>query len=571
MNDLQILPKPTSVKFSKKVLKLKKKINPKLLKSLDKNISDVPGRAERVCASVGLKLRLFEVVDFESQAYKIEIGTGGIIICAGDKTGLHFGYQTLLQIISQCEKAIPCCIIEDAPSNELRAFYLDLRIHKFRHNYIKNIFKELARLKYNSVIINYEDTFPYKNEPLVTGSIYFRKEQIVELNKAASEYGIKLIPYQQILGNLCYILSLERYSSLASNGFSIFDPKNSKAEKLIKSLIDELSNSHDNDYVFIGANEENIYSENFSEEDIAKYVKSIIGCLNKNKKYPMVWSSMLESFPSIIDLLPKNSIVVVTDKGSKTATLKLIKQFQSKNLKTLIVAAGLDSPDNEFARDMPRCLENIVKTIEITESSKSLGAVFVSKPSDGTAFSFPRNGISPIKMHGSRRMHLETSWFLICMFAETAWNNKVVDEKLFAKKWADYWFGKNDIRLTEIQLMQSKHFHQGAELSEIISDRKKVIKLVSGLSPVKRVEQLSFLDFYAKLAIHAIHVKQIFGHNPKKQEISLLKNEISRLKEMHKMIMKFSLFNKEVTEEQNHLFGHAEHLLSRIGRKKGKF
>ena len=568
MNDLQILPKPKSVKLSKKTLKLKKKINPKFLKSLEKNISDIQGRAEKACASVGLKLRLFEVVDFEPQAYKIEIGTGGIIICAGDKTGLRFGYQTFLQIISQCDKAIPCCIIEDSPSNELRAFYLDLRIHKFRPNYIKHIFNELSRLKYNAVIINYEDTFPYKNEPLVTGSIYFRKEQIAELNKTATEFGIKLIPYQQILGNLGYILSLERYSSLTSKNISVFDPKNSKAEKLIKSLIGELSNSHDNEFVFIGANEENIYLENFSEDDIAKYIKSIIECLNKNKKLPMIWSSILETFPSIIKLLPKDSIVVVRCKSTKTATLKLLKQFQSKKLKTIVVANGLDSPDNEFARDIPRCLDNITKSIEIAEASKSFGAIYVSKPSDGTAFSIPRNGISPIKMHGSRRMHLETSWLLISMFAEATWDNKVVDEKLFAKKWANYWFGIDDISLTEIQLMQSKHFHQGAELSEIVSDRKKVVKLVNGLLTNKRSEQLSFLDFYAKLAIYAIHVKQIFGHNPKKQEISLLKTEISKLKEMHKSIMKASLFNKEVTEEQSHLFGHVEHLLSRITRKK---
>jgi len=568
MTDLQILPKPKSVKFSKKSLKLKKKISSKLLKSLEKNISDVPKRTEKICASVGLKLRLFEVVDFEPQAYKIEIGTGGIIICAGDKTGLCFGYQTLLQIISQCEKAIPCCIIEDSPSNDLRAFYLDLRIHKFRHSYIKHIFKELARLKYNAVIINYEDTFLFKNEPLVTGSIYFRKEQISELNKAASEYGIKLIPYQQILGNLCYILSLERYSSLASKKTGVFDPKNAKAEKLLKSLINELCNSHDSDYVFLGGNEDDIYLENFSEEDVVKYFKAIVGSLSKNKKLPMVWSSTLESFPAIIELLPENSIVAVTEKSSKTATSKLIKQFQSKNLKTLIVSCGLDSPDNEFARDIPRCLTNIAKSIETAESTKSFGTIFVSKPSDGTAFLFPRNGISPIKMHGSRRMHLETSWFLISMFAEAAWNNEVIDEKLFLKKWAGYWFGKDDIRLSEIQLMQCKHFHQGAELSEIVSDRKKVIKLVGGVAAEKRSEQLSFLDFYAKLAIHAIHVKQIFSHTPKKQEVSLLKTEISRLKEMHKTIMKASLFNKEVAEEQNHLFGHAEHLLSRITRKK---
>ena len=568
MNDLHILPKPKLVKFSKKTLKLKKKLNTKLLESLEKNISEIPKRVEKACTNAGLKLRLFEVVDFAPQAFKIEIGVGGIIICAGDKTGLHFGYQTLLQILSQCEKSIPCCIIEDAPSNEIRAFYLDLRVHKFRHTYIKKIFKELSRLKYNVIIINYEDTFPYDNDNFVTGSIYIRNEQIAELNKAAFEYGLQLIPYQQILGNLNYILSLEIYSSLASKKHGLLDPKNSKAENFIKSLINELADAHNNVYLFIGANEDSLYKENFSEDEILEFVKSIIDALTKKNKLPIVWATMLESFPTITDFLPENSIVVVTDQGSKTATAKIIKKLLNKKLKPIVVAHGLDTPDNEFARNMPRCINSIAKTMEIAKSTKSSGVIFISKPSDGTAFSFPRNGISPLKMHGSRRMHLETSWFLISMFAEAAWNNEIIEEKIFAEKWANYWFGKSDVKLSEIQLLQSKHFHQGAQLTEIISDRKKVIKLIKALEVFKRAEQLAFLDFYAKLAIHAIHLKQIFGHSPKKQEVVLLKNEIAKLKETHKSIMKPSLFNKEIAEEQNHLFAHTELLLSRIGRKK---
>jgi len=69
------------------------------------------------------------------------------------------------------------------------------------------------------------------------------------------------------------------------------------------------------------------------------------------------------------------------------------------------------------------------------------------------------------------------------------------------------------------------------------------------------------------LAIHAVHVRQIFSHPPKKQEIALLRGEIARLKDKHSALMKESLYSREISEEQNHFFGHTEILLKRWGRK----
>ena len=63
-------------------------------------------------------------------------GTKGLIVFGGSINGLFHGYQSLLQILSQCESKIPCGIIQDTPDIQTRSYHLDLRSHKYKIAYI---------------------------------------------------------------------------------------------------------------------------------------------------------------------------------------------------------------------------------------------------------------------------------------------------------------------------------------------------------------------------------------------------------------------------------------------------
>jgi len=576
MINVQILPEPKSAKFSQQTLNLKKKLSGKVLQSIDKTIKDFPNRAERALSSTGLKVKFIVVDKFSDQEYKIEIGTKGIIVFGGSTNGLFHGYQSLLQILSQCESKIPCGIIQDNPDIQTRSYHLDLRSHKFKAAYIKNIFRELAKLKFNTVVIEYQDTFPFSKEKFITGNIHFSKDQIAELNKAAGDVGIELIPYQNVLGGLDYILDLEPYSnlSLKSNNISFgsrkLDISNNKAVKLMSGLLDELSSTHTSKKIFLSAMNNSACNNNDDiqlSEKKAAYIATLAKSVAKKGQIPIVWADLFDKCPDILSELPEKTIIVTRHLTTQTELLKQIKRFNAAGLNPAASGTILQSPDNEFARDTARSVQNIAEAAKVVKKSPAKGLFVYSATTTDGAPTKPANGYSVDFMSGTRRMHINTTWYSISAASEFAWNASNPDEKIFASKWPLFFFGINEKNLVQIQLLQAKNYFSGATNAEITRDRKKTIKLISELKTTQKKEILDFIDFYARLAIHAVHVRQIFSHPPKKQEIALLRNEISRLKDKHSNIMKNSLYNREISDEQKYLFGHTELLLKRLARK----
>ena len=578
MINVQILPEPKSTKFSQQTFNLKKRLSGKVLQSIDKTIKDFPNRAERALSSAGLKVKFIVVDKFSDQEYKIEIGTKGIIVFGGSTNGLFHGYQSLLQILSQCESKIPCGIIQDNPDIQTRSYHLDLRSHKFKIAYIKNLFRELAKLKFNTVVIEYQDTFPFSKEKFITGNMHFSKDQIAELNKAAEDVGIELIPYQNVLGQLDYILDLEPYSNLSLKSTNIsfgnreLDISNNKAVKLMSGLLDELSSTHTSKKIFLSALNNNDACQNIDEdvqlcEKKAAYLAGLAKLAAKKGKTPIIWADLFDKCPDILSELPEKTIIVTRHLSTQTELSKQIKLFSDAGLNPAASGTILQSPDNEFARDTARSVQNIAEAAKVAKKSPATGLfVYSSTTIDGAPMK-PANGYSVDFMSGTRRMHINTTWYSISAASEFSWNASNPDEKSFASKWPLFFFGINEKNLVQLQLLQSKDYFSGATNAEITRDRKKIIKLISELKVPQKKEILAFIDFYARLAIHAVHVRQIFSHPPKKQEIALLRGEIARLKDKHSNIMKDSLYSREISDEQKYLFGHTEILLKRLVRK----
>jgi len=578
MINVQILPEPKSAKYSQQTLNLKKRLSEKVLLTLDKTIKDFPHRAERALASAGLKVKFIEVGKFSAQEYKIEIGTKGIIVFAGDSGGLFHGYQSLLQILSQCENKIPCGIIQDVPDIQTRSYHLDLRCHKYKISYIKNLFRELAKLKFNTVVIEYQDTFPFDKEKFVTGYIHFSKEQIAELNKSANDVGIELIPYQNVIGQLDYILDLEPYSNLSvksaedSFGKRSLDISNNKAVKLIAGLVDELSSSHTSKKIFLGAlNDSTECTDNTDDiqscEKRAEYLAALATLAAKKGRTPIVWADLFDKCPDIISELPEKTLIVTRHLNSQAALAKQIKLFNDAGLVPMAAATILQSPDNEFSRDTTRAIQNILEAAKVVKKSTANGLFIYSSTTIDSAPLKPAYGYPVDFMSGLRRMHLDSTLYSIAAASEFSWNAVDPDEKNIAAQWPLFFFASNDKKLAQLQHYQAKNYFEGATNSEIIRDRKRVIKLISELKPSRQKHQLVLLDFYARFAIHAVHVRQIFSHAPKKQEIALLRGEIARLKDKHSNLMKNSLYSREISDEQNYFFGHTEIMLKRLARK----
>ena len=571
MSDFAIIPEPKTVSFTGQSLPLKKAITRKFIISLEHATQHFPKYIERNLNAFGIKTRFFEVDNLRDQAYKIEISQKGIVIYAGTKTGLKFGFKTLLQVLAHCSTSIPCCVIEDEPEYEFRAFHLDLRMRTYKPAFLKELFDNLSALKYSAVVVEYEDSFPYHNEPCIPGPIYYTADQIKDLNKFAQRYGIEIIPYLSVYSKLDYVLGLERYAGLAAPAdadsltcSAHIDCRNAQALRLVCSMIDELKAAHNSSAIFIDCNDHRQgQNQPPSAPALEEYASAVIAHAAKRSVTPIVWADLPFSSPALLTALPASTIMVVREnqlQKDKTAQLKTCKDA---GFKTIVELSLVNQSDNEFTWDAEHAVQNIIAA---GKPGKSNGALVSACPGTETA-SAVLTGRPVCRMVGERRMHVDTLWFALGFAAEYFWNSKNAFLEGFQANWPRFWFDCDDQHLVEMQTLLTDGINNDDTLISLMRNRKKVISLAESVKPRKRASQVAMLAFYARLAICMVHARKSFSHSPRQQQIPLLKSEITRLKERHKTLLSSSLYSAELAEEARHLFGHADMLLSRQERK----
>ena len=89
----------------------------------------------------------------------------------------------------------------------VRGVHLDCRAQMMRFTQIVEIFHDLARWGFNTVLLEYEDRFPFRGHlKTVSAPDALTAVQVRELNRIAASLGLRIIPLVQCLGHLEYVL-----------------------------------------------------------------------------------------------------------------------------------------------------------------------------------------------------------------------------------------------------------------------------------------------------------------------------------------------------------------------------
>ena len=160
----------------------------------------------------------------EPEMYMLEITKQGIIIEAGDQTGMIHAFSTLLQLILGSEgKELPRLIIHDKPRFSYRGVMIDCSRHFWTIEQLKKYTKQLAFFKLNTLHLHltdnqgwrlYLDQYPdlafkgtyYRTFEDLSGH-YYRKSELQELINYAAMYGIEIIPEIDLPGHCLALLA----------------------------------------------------------------------------------------------------------------------------------------------------------------------------------------------------------------------------------------------------------------------------------------------------------------------------------------------------------------------------
>lgn len=188
---------------------------------------------------------------------------------------------------------------------QIAAVHLDLKGVLFRPEYIPELLRDLAGQGINAVLVEYEDVFPFRCVELARDrESRWSRETLRAFQNAAAANGIEIIPLQQCLGHLEYLLRWSRYRHLSEDPAeaATIAATDAEARELITAMLNEILEAHpQSTYVHLGMDEARalVTSPRVQERGgplpvFLDHLRHLCDLVESHGKTPIIWSDMLE-------------------------------------------------------------------------------------------------------------------------------------------------------------------------------------------------------------------------------------------------------------------------------------
>lgn len=192
--------------------------------------------------------------------------------------------------------------------------HLDLKGAPPKVDYLRQVFPLIKRLGADGLLIEYEDSFPYKGplKDAAAGNAYTEAE-IAQIVSYAVESELEVVPLIQTFGHMEFVLKLESMKGLREvlGNPQAICPSRNQSRFYVRAMVDQVLALHPNSkYLHVGCDEVYHYAEcedcmdsmsrhKWDREDlflnyvkeVAKYVKQEHGV------QPLIWDDMLRTIP----------------------------------------------------------------------------------------------------------------------------------------------------------------------------------------------------------------------------------------------------------------------------------
>ena len=364
---------------------------------------------------------------------------------------------------------------------------------------LKALAKEISALGFNTLIMEWEATYPYKQHSIISNRYAYSREELTEFINYSEGLGLDVIPLQQSLGHAEYILMHERYAYLRADkrNLSQIDPTQLDAARdFFTELYSDMLSTHQSQYVHIGGDETRILDckrcqEKWGDdgEELGKsklyveYMTMIAEIVIAQGKTPLLWADMILAHPDAIADMPKNVIYIDWNYGWK------FDRF-GENPRTLIKKYGLkfwgapsirSSPDDYHVTSWSKHMNNQAVYVSYARESGFEGMVLTSWSTSGqygyewfwpeVVEIFPLRQVYP-HAYPNDAFRMNTLGFI-----EAVQQEKTFKPKDFAHQYAQQRFG-----LTA---------GESEKLWNILTDESLNNKVIIGSSPLSGIKGLS--------------------------------------------------------------------------------
>ena len=262
------------------------------------------------------------------------------------------------------------------------------------------LLKIFAAARYNCVVIEWEDMFPWTIEKKFRSSFAYTPDDIRRFCKAAKELNLELIPEVQCLGHMETPLSTPGYEHLreVANNSSGINPLNPKSRELIQGMVnDVLKLMPDVKQFHLGGGEARTlgknpdtkaYMEKYGKGALyLQHVGPILDNLNQRNIRPILWHDMMCDWDSkaLKSLAARCDLMVWgysghPDNATGHGNTKYIKRFHEHGMVLWGATAykGAEATPERHTSDRPvisERVENATAWVDVNGRYKLKGIV----------------------------------------------------------------------------------------------------------------------------------------------------------------------------------------------------
>jgi hypothetical protein len=260
----------------------------------------------------------------------------------------------------------------------LAMIHLDLKGMVFRDSYLPRLLDDLAEQKINSLLVEYEDVFPFAGMKIASDpSVVWPLKLVKKFNTMAAQRGIEIVPLFQCLGHLEYLLAWGQYRRLAEDKKypSTIKLRDPAALTLISNMLQQMLEAHPNSrFIHLGMDEAHglkVASKRLGESPLSLYLEhleTILPIVESADKKPLIWSDMLEDHYEPLDWSRWRKRVVLCswDYSTNMPTTHRIRWHGNHISKAWMEdATNLDGPavheGQTYIEDQPQAIRKMVE------------------------------------------------------------------------------------------------------------------------------------------------------------------------------------------------------------------
>ena len=182
------------------------------------------------------------------EAYRLTIGPEGVEMAASGDAGAYYAVQTLRDLVAAHGRALPACLIEDAPDFARRGVYHDCSRGKVPTvETLKALVEQLARWKINELELYVENVFQFRRHPDIgRGYSPFSAQDLLEVQDHCRRHHVRLVGSLASFGHMEKILQLPAYRRLGEKaggggwpGGTTLCPTDPASIRLVADLYEE--------------------------------------------------------------------------------------------------------------------------------------------------------------------------------------------------------------------------------------------------------------------------------------------------------------------------------------------